>query len=332
MDYRSLLPGLRDAPVTDGGRAAAPDRRDGAVYVLTEDLVIAVDVALATGRPLLLRGAPGSGKSSLAAFLARNLGWRYYEHVVTSRTRARDLLYDYDTVRRLADASAAKSAIVDDDYVEPAVLWWAFARDSAVRRGAPDGRPAGRPAREPLADINEHRSGAGAVVLIDEIDKADPDVPNGLLVPLGSTEFEVAETATTVRLVSPGTGRVPYLIIVTTNEERELPPAFVRRCIVHELPPPDRATLIEIGRRHLAQRAGGVSDADERLLAMVADRFAELHQQATAAGRRAPSTAEYLDAVLTCRAFGVDASSELWRRMERLVLSKDDAGPSRTTR
>src|ERR1700687_2144457 len=102
---RSFLPELRDA-VPGGAGLGAPDRRDGAVYVLDDQLRLAVDVALATGRPLLLRGEPGSGKSSLAAFLARNLGWRYYEHVVSSRTTAQDLLWSFDSMRRLADASA----------------------------------------------------------------------------------------------------------------------------------------------------------------------------------------------------------------------------------
>jgi MoxR-like ATPase len=325
------LPQLSDAPpatAEKAGAAITPDRRDGAVYVLDEDLTIAADVALATGRPLLLRGLPGSGKSSFAAFLARNLGWRYYEHVVTSRTRARDLLYTYDTVRRLADASNPQrgtAALDDYSYVDPGVLWWTFDRASASRRGAPAGRDVS-PADEPLSQVNRNRPGPGAVVLLDEIDKADPDVPNGLLVPLGSAQFQVSETGAWIHLsgiVSAVGQAVPYLIILTTNEERELPPAFLRRCIVHQLPRPSRTRLIDIGRRHLRQRTGQVTASDERLLEGVATRLDELHGTAAASGRREPSAAEYLDAVLTCRALGVDVNSPIWSRLERLVLRKD---------
>src|SRR5262245_26922047 len=112
----------------------SPDRRDGRVYVMPEEVELAVDVALATGRPLLLRGEPGSGKSSLAAYLARMRGWRYYEHVVTSRTKAEDLLWTYDHVRRLSDAQVRDkgTALVDQHYVTPGPLWWAFDPASAA--------------------------------------------------------------------------------------------------------------------------------------------------------------------------------------------------------
>jgi len=94
------------APAGSGQSYHAPDPRDGLVYVMTHEIDLAERVALATGRPLLLRGDPGSGKSSLAAHVAQRRGWRYYEHVVTSRTQARDLLWTFDSVRRLADAEA----------------------------------------------------------------------------------------------------------------------------------------------------------------------------------------------------------------------------------
>ena len=115
-----------------------PDRRDGEAYVTSQDVNLAVDVALATGRPLLVRGEPGSGKSTLAPFVAKDRLWRYYEHVVTSRTQATDLLWSFDSVRRLADAQTLpRGARLDDfRYVEPGVLWWAFAPVSAASRGA----------------------------------------------------------------------------------------------------------------------------------------------------------------------------------------------------
>jgi MoxR-like ATPase len=335
----SFLPELRDAvPGASGdggpGPAAerAPDRRDGAVYVLDDQLRLAVDVALATGRPLLLRGEPGSGKSSLAAFLARNLGWRYYEHVVSSRTTAQDLLWSFDSMRRLADASAPGRAsgpdgLDDAGYTEPGVMWWALDRKSALRRGRAQGPGAGEHgddvAAEPFGTLNADRDPEHAVVLIDEIDKADPDVPNGLLVPLGSTEFVVTPIRFLVRQPPSRDGLPHHLIVITTNEERELPPAFLRRCIVHTLPVPERETLLDIARRHLALGDPGDPPSQDDLLEKLADKFFALRAEAQQRGERPPSTAEYLDAVRVCRRLRVKVGDETWRRVEPLVLLKN---------
>jgi MoxR-like ATPase len=333
----SFLPELRDA--APGGAAGpgavagrAPDRRDGAVYVLDDQLRLAVDVALATGRPLLLRGEPGSGKSSLAAFLARNLNWRYYEHVVSSRTTAQDLLWSFDSMRRLADASARDRAADLDDagYLEPGVMWWALNRSSALRRGpVPDqeeGVPEDHADAEPFGALNADRDKEHAVVLIDEIDKADPDVPNGLLVPLGSTEFLVTPIKFLVRQAPSRDDQPHHLIVITTNEERELPPAFLRRCIVHTLPVPGRETLLAIARRHLAlgdPGDPGPDDDREALLGQLADKFLVLRAEAQQHGERPPSTAEFLDAVRVCRRLRVTVDDETWRLVEPLVLLKN---------
>jgi MoxR-like ATPase len=334
----SFLPELRDAaPGTAGLKAVAgqaPDRRDGAVYVLDDQLRLAVDVALATGRPLLLRGEPGSGKSSLAAFLARNLDWRYYEHVVSSRTTAQDLLWSFDSMRRLADASARDRAADLDDagYLEPGVMWWALNRSSALRRGpVPDGKADAQETEddtdaEPFGALNKDRDKEHAVVLIDEIDKADPDVPNGLLVPLGSTEFLVTPIKFQVKQAPSRDDQPHHLIVITTNEERELPPAFLRRCIVHTLPVPERDTLLAIARRHLAlgdPSAPGADDDREALLGQLADKFLALRAQAQQNGERPPSTAEFLDAIRVCRRLRVTVDDETWRLVEPLVLVKN---------
>lgn len=329
----SFLPELRDAgpdPHTDPAAAGrVPDRRDGAVYVMDEQLRLAVDVALATGRPLLLRGEPGSGKSSLAGFLARNLNWRYYEHVVSSRTTAQDLLWSFDSMRRLADASTprpdAESTRLDDArYLEPGVMWWALDRTSALTRGRPaDAVPPGadHPA-EPFADLNARRDPGHSVVLIDEIDKADPDVPNGLLVPLGSTEFLVTPTRFLVRQPPLPDDQPNHLIVITTNEERELPPAFLRRCIVHTLAVPDRQTLVAIARRHLELGRSQLAGPEEQLLEALAEKFFALRGEAQQRGERPPSTAEYLDAVQVCRRFGIEIGDGTWELIEPLVLVK----------
>ena len=167
---------FRPEPADDPG-----DSRRAPVYVYTEEIILAVNVALATRRPLLVRGPSGSGKSSLARNIAQFKGWRYYDKVITSRTQARDLLWDIDLVRRLHDARFADQTLPEGlgPYVIPGVFWWAFDRESAGRHGT-----------DPQHESDDER----AVVLLDEIDKADPDVPNNLLVPLGSLEFIVDET------------------------------------------------------------------------------------------------------------------------------------------
>jgi len=311
----------------------APDPRDGRVYVMSREIDFAVRVAEATGRPLLLRGDPGSGKSSLAAYIARQRGWRYYEHVVTSRTQARDLLWTFDSVRRLADAEvrAHGSELHDYDYVEPGVLWWAFARGSALRRGAAEGvEPAASKAAseaaseagtaiEPNASVNEHRSAEHAVVLIDEIDKADPDLPNGLLVPLGSNEFVVTETRTRIGAAHASGKRI---IVITTNEERALPQAFLRRCVVLWLEHPKEKQLAEIGLAHLREYEGAIAVADKALVDTLVTEMMTVRASAKQQGLRPPSTAEFLDALRACRSLDITVGSPDWARLRDLVLIK----------
>jgi MoxR-like ATPase len=302
-----------------------PDRRDGLVYLMPDKLALAVDVALATGRPLLLRGEPGTGKSSLAAYVARERGWRYYEHVVTSQTQARDLLWTFDSVRRLADAQAgtAGSRSLDPaDYIQPGVLWWALAPDSAARHGR-----AGTESM-PSHEINRDRSADHAVVLIDEIDKADPDLPNGLLVPLSAGSFLVTETGTVVGKTAAGkradasAGGPRHLVIITTNEERELPEAFLRRCVVAWLDPPGKDELIDIARAHLTVYEGGYTERDDALALALAKEITTARAQARQHGIRPASTAEYLDALRACRALGIDVGSDEWTLLREFVFLK----------
>ncbi|MEU6354562.1 MoxR family ATPase [Streptomyces sp. NPDC047072] len=304
------------------------DRGDGSRYLMPDEGRLAVQVALATGRPLLLRGSPGCGKSSLAAHIAELRGWRYYEHVVTYRTQATDLLWTFDTVRRLADAQARNGdgPLDDHAYVRPGPLWWAYARDSALWRGRADAERADvEPCPEPMSETNAGRDRDRAVVLIDEIDKADPDVPNGLLVPLGAADFTVAETGSPVQLERPTTAgpTAPrHLVVITTNDERELPQAFLRRCVVVSLPSPDKDRLVEIAREHLKGREA--PEGWERLAEAVAAEVGKARAQARRDGVREPSTAEYLDALYACLSLGITVSGDpRWERLRDLVLLKN---------
>ncbi|HVG24518.1 MAG TPA: AAA family ATPase [Thermoanaerobaculia bacterium] len=318
MSYEYMK--IFEAPQTTlrrGNDRSRRDRRDGAVYIWTPELELAVNIALATERPLLVRGPSGTGKSSLAASLAVAKGWRYYEEVVSSTTEARHFLWRFDTLRRLSDAQAEKTEVKDPvHYVEPGVLWWSFDPESAARRGVAPGMVT------PLADPNRfpQQQDARAVVLIDEIDKADPDVPNNLLVPLGSLEFTVTDAAN-----APVTAKVPPVVIITTNDERELPGAFTRRCVVAKLEAPDEGMLLRIARAHFG-------DDSTDLYAAVYEKMEAVAAAKKKSGLPLPSTAEFLDAIGTCLDLKVTPGDHsTWQAIERAVFVKpavqDDARP-----
>jgi MoxR-like ATPase len=280
-------------------REHVADRASNLAYVYDDDLVLAVNVALATGRPLLLRGRPGTGKSSLARNVALHLRRRFYPHTISSRTQARDLLWTVDDVARLSDATSRdKEAGERSQYVVPGVLWWAFDPDSAARRGLPGVADADR-----LTDPNEGAAGEAAVVLLDEIDKADPDVPNDLLEPLGLYRFhdERGEFVTASQ-------RVP-LVVLTTNEERDLPKAFLRRCVVHLLSLPTRRRLREIATVHLGATGDGLYD--DVALALAAQGSAP-DAPVGEDEQIDVSIAEYLDAVAAIRKLRIARHDQEW--------------------
>ncbi len=313
---------LRDQPRLAAPGEAQPDRRDGAVYKMPPELHLAVEVALVTGRPLLLRGDPGTGKSSLAAYVARRLNWRYYEFVTTSATLATDLQWRFDAVRRLSDAHGGGKAGNEQEYVDPGALWWAFHRESARELG-----------NEPDAEINGKRDEHRAVVLIDEIDKAHPDVPNALLVALGSNQLKIpyldapvtieADAAPPLKL-SRDVQVSRVLVMVTTNEERELPRAFVRRCVTFRLKHPDAEQLAAIAGLHFAGEGEELSEDDAALALALGKRVWKLRNEAEP-GQRKPSTAEFLDAFKACHGFvRVDPEDPRWRLIERVSMLKPE--------
>jgi MoxR-like ATPase len=220
-------------------------------YVATDDLKLAVNAALALERPLLVKGEPGTGKTLLADEVARALGRPLFQWHVKSTTKAQQGLYEYDAVSRLRDSQLGDGRVADiAHYIKRGVLWDAFTSDTP------------------------------AVVLIDEIDKADIEFPNDLLRELDRMEFYVYETHETV------VAKRRPLVVITSNNEKELPDAFLRRCFFHYIRFPDRETMTAIVDVHFP----GLKRA---LLAEALEVFFELRE--VPGLKKKPSTSELLD-------------------------------------
>jgi MoxR-like ATPase len=220
-------------------------------YVATEDLSVAVNAAVTLQRPLLVKGEPGTGKTELARQVADSLGLPIIEWHVKSTTRAQQGLYEYDAVSRLRDSQLGDERVHDvRNYIRKGKLWQAFEAEGRV------------------------------VLLIDEIDKADIEFPNDLLQELDRMEFFVYETGETIR------ARHRPVVIITSNNEKELPDAFLRRCFFHYIRFPDVETM----RRIVAVHHPGIKEA---LLATALTRFYELRE--TPGLKKKPSTSEVLD-------------------------------------
>ncbi len=316
MDYR---PKKFDLP-KDGIHPKGKDL-DHPPYVFADKVAIAVDIALATGRPLLVSGPPGSGKSTLAPVMADLLGWRYLRDVFTSRTRLEELTGDLDQLRRLNDAQ-----IRDEEnplperwaYLEPGILWWAFDRTGAPLRGRSAKEVSvlkqrlGENYVEPW-DPSSGEDVVDAVLLLDEIDKADPDLPNDLLEPLDRKRFNVPQGPLVQAKPS-----LQVLVIITTNEERELPPAFLRRCINLRLADPNREQLLDIARHYYPS-------GTKKLHAAIADKLIEQRAAARQQDLRPPSTSEYLDAIEACRKLKIKPESDAWALLAQATFVKEES-------
>ncbi|MBI0327706.1 AAA family ATPase [Burkholderia plantarii] len=220
-------------------------------YVATDDLKLAVNAALTLQRPLLVKGEPGTGKTMLAEEVAAALGMPLLQWHVKSTTKAQQGLYEYDAVSRLRDSQLGDERVKDiGNYIVRGVLWQAFTAD------------------EPC------------VLLIDEIDKADIEFPNDLLRELDRMEFHVYETRELVR------AKHRPLVIITSNNEKELPDAFLRRCFFHYIQFPEPATMQRIVEVHYP----GIKQA---LVRTALESFFEL--RAVSGLKKKPSTSELLD-------------------------------------
>ncbi len=220
-------------------------------YVATEDLRVAVNAAIRLERPLLVKGEPGTGKTELARQVAGALGLRLIEWHVKSTTRAHQGLYEYDAVSRLRDSQLGDERVYEvRNYIKPGKLWEAFAADEKV------------------------------VLLIDEIDKADIEFPNDLLQELDRMEFHVYETGETIQ------ARQRPIVIITSNNEKELPDAFLRRCFFHFIAFPDTETMLKIVDVHFP----GIK---KKLVREALTRFYDIRE--TPGLKKKPSTSEVLD-------------------------------------
>jgi MoxR-like ATPase len=266
-----------------------------AVHMFEEKSIWAVKAALAAERPLLVRGEPGSGKSQLARAAAKVLHRAFISEVVHARSECRDLQWHFDAVARLGEAQTLGTTGEHPDitkrldpkrFLSPGALWWTFDWESAEDQFNVCNMGMGRPLKPkdwgPLQ---------GCVLLIDEIDKADADLPNGLLETLGNGAFTVPYLDEPIGLKED---TPPPLVVITTNEERELPGAFLRRCMVLHLDlPGEEEELV----KWLSAR-GEIHFKDtckEKVRSKAAKLLWRDRQEALKHGLQPPGQAEYLD-------------------------------------
>ncbi len=231
-------------------------------YVVTKELMNAVNVSIALQKPLLIKGEPGTGKTMLAEAISKSLGMELIIWGIKSTTKAQEGLYVYDTVQRLYDSQFGEGDVADiKQYIKLGKLGEAFNSDKQV------------------------------VLLIDEIDKADLEFPNDLLWELDKMEFYINETKETIK-----TKHRP-IVIITSNAEKELPDAFLRRCIFHYIEFPDQKKMAEIIKVHFG-------DIDRKLQEKALEAFYAIRKMD--AIQKKPSTSELLDWIQALMISGVD--------------------------
>jgi MoxR-like ATPase len=220
-------------------------------YIATDDLKLAVNAAVTLERPILIKGEPGTGKTQLAVEIARSLGKPLYEWHIKSTTKAQQGLYEYDAVARLRDSQLGDDRVHDiSNYIMRGKIWEAF-------------------------EATEQ-----PVLLIDEVDKADIEFPNDLLQELDRMEFYVYETQQLIRALHRP------IIVITSNNEKELPDAFLRRCFFHYIKFPDRETMISIVEVHFPK-------LKQNLLSEALNAFYKVRD--VPGLKKKPSTSELLD-------------------------------------
>jgi len=279
------------------------------IHVWEKEVLLAVNTALTAERPLLVRGEPGIGKSQIARAAAEELGRMFISEVVHARSESQDLQFSFDAVRRLGEAQAigaSRSQILDrldaGKFISPGPLWWCFNWKSASAQADQCLCGSSRP------EVPEDWCPAkGSVLLLDEIDKADADLPNGLLETLGNGAFMIPHITKAIRLE---TGAPPPLVIITTNEEREMPAAFLRRCMVLQMKLPRTQDdfiqyLVKRGKTHFKQACS------KPVRVEAARQLWEDRQTAVENNLPAPGQAEYLDILRALIKMGKDETTRL---------------------
>lgn len=231
-------------------------------YVASEELMAAIDIAIALEKPLLIKGEPGTGKTMLAEAISQSMGKELYIWNIKSTTKAQDGLYVYDTIQRLYDSQFGEEGVDDiAHYIKLGKLGEAFKADKQV------------------------------ILLIDEIDKADLEFPNDLLWELDKMEFYIHETRETIK------AKERPIVIITSNAEKELPDAFLRRCIFHYITFPDRDQMTEIVHAHF-------ENLEENVLKNALDTFYWIRSIKDV--RKKPSTSELIDWIRALTISGID--------------------------
>ena len=298
-----------------------------AVHVFDKASVHALMAAEAAERPLLVRGDPGTGKSQLARAAAEATGRLFLSAVVNARTECQDLQWQFDAVARLGEAQALAHCSADEiprrinplRFLSPSPLWWVFDWEFAQKQYELCDH------RLELAPTlpNDWQPNRGSVLLIDEIDKADTDLPNGLLETLGNGDFTVPYLGASVR---QSQDCPPPLVIITTNEERELPAAFLRRCLVLplSLPAADGELLDFLCKRGEVHFGARCTDAVRR---KAGELLLKDRKDASVQGLPAPGQAEYLDLLRAVCKLASDEQGQidLLDKISQFVLKKAPA-------
>ena len=276
-----------------------------ATHCFTQEMVYAIEAALFANRPLLIRGEPGTGKSQLARAAARHMKRLFLSHVVNVNTEAEDLQWHFDALGRLGNAQVGyipddtksdadnrdlkKNFLNPNQYLSPGPLWWAFDYSSAEEQFNRT-KFAKRPApRRPVYEGKPWQPGQGCVLLIDEIDKAEPELPNGLLETLGNGAFSVPYCEQAEITMKDDSDHKP-LVIFTTNEERQLPKAFLRRCLVLQLSFPEKEEeLMNIGKAHFKGKSS--LEVYQKVADLIFKERSKIHDQSSFK----PGVAEYID-------------------------------------
>lgn len=329
-----------DPPIDEDLILQKIDTWPKAKHRFDSESIWAIRAALAGRRPLLIQGEPGIGKSQLARAVAQSLEIPFMYHVIDERSERDDLLYAYDAVSRLSQAQIAAhqsrdkswrrlswdQAIAEDRFIKPGILWWAFNWEEAERQLRKYFRKLPLPDKQhkgwSQTAATHWETGANCVVLIDEIDKADPSVPNGLLESLGNAGFHTAQLG---RSVSLAKDTAPPLVIITTNGERELPAAFLRRCLVYdmEFPPPNKTVELFLLERARIYWSPQVIEDD--ICKAIIEQLLKDRETAKQGGFAKPGAAEFLDILnILGRLYPgeKEAQSEALTEIHRFALEK----------